>query len=154
MDDETKAPSEQTQEEPAVQPPAINRDGFLQLVSTFVNAEEGVGLPITLSINGMLVSGTIISAKTYFSEMSKTLANMIYRDEQTPAKAEFEQSIADMPINPDGELPLAGELNFIHLRDAKFLAASGESMNVTSSVMWRGRIGNVAGWSLGAFSKA
>jgi len=154
MDDETKAPSEQTQEALAVQPPAINRDGFLQLLCSFVNATDEGGLPVTLSINGMLVSGTIISAKKYFSTMAQTLATSIYGDEKSATRAEFEQNIADMPKTPDGELPLAEELQFIHLRDAKFLAAGGESMNVTSSVLWRGRISKIAGWSFGAFSKA
>ncbi|MET3390656.1 hypothetical protein ABIC33_001279 [Variovorax sp. 1140] len=153
MDDDIKAVSEQDKDAHADQPPAFNRDGFLQLVSVFIG-ESGDGLPITLSINGMLVSGTIISSEAYFAEMAASLASTIYGNVKTPRRAEFEQSIADMPKTPNGEPPLAHELQFIHLRDAKFLAANGESMNVTSSVLWRGRISKVAGWSLGAFSKA
>ncbi|SES75724.1 hypothetical protein [Variovorax sp. OV084] len=154
MDEDIEAISEQAKEPVAAQDPAINRDGFLQLLCSLVAASDGGGLPVTLSINGMLVSGTIISAKAYFSAMAQTLANGIYQDEKTPERAKFEQDIANMPNTPDGKPPLAEGLQFIHLRDAKFLAASGESMNVTSSVLWRGRISKVAGWSFGAFSKA
>lgn len=149
-------PVEQTVESQAPPIPVAARDVFLQHLVSLTNLATRGSLPITLSVNGMLVSGTLASTHEYFAETSKTIANSIFSGKETEASVKFQKEIADLAPNPavTPDETAFTDLNYVHIRDAKFFTAGGQTMNVSSSVLWRGRLCEVAGWSFGKFDLA
>lgn len=133
--------------------PAVDRDFLLQLLASMVNT-NGTEFPLTLSINGMLVTGKLIGIEDYFSLMADALSDSIFGDDNSEHKASFRaQTIGLCPSKAAlEEPPSAKKINFIHLKETKVFNAAGQSMNISTSLVWRGRISEVKGWSCGRFS--
>lgn len=132
-----------------------NQDWFLEgIIENVIN--HGVDIGITLSVNGAIVSGILISGKKYFEELSEMMA----KHSQNPgdimgALAEGWKSYTVIYEKPedapeDWTPPRAA---YIHLRDARYFAPGQAPIPTNMGVLWRGKLSEVDGFSIGNMSK-
>ncbi|MCM3651023.1 gas vesicle accessory protein GvpU [Metabacillus litoralis] len=116
---------------------------FLNLVE-----ENGIEIPITLSVSGAVISGTLINASTYYAEITEssklpntTISKIMYKNfsDLKEAYAKQKQEEADKEAKKNS-------LTFIHLKDVKYLS-TGVQPTPSSSNWWRGRISSIDGFS-------
>ncbi len=136
-------------------------DGTLRMLVDLVNRSGVIELGITLHMSGLLISGKLISGRSYFeafkdevtqsggddSEGSRTLRDGLgtlfahlaeqYREREADSGADEE---LDDAARVEFE-----NIAFIHLREATSMAAGG-TYNLG---MWRARLIDVSGWRLG-----
>ena len=117
---------------------------FLDLVE-----EDGIEVDVTLSVNGTIVSGTLIGATAYYegiteasknlqdSTMSKIISNKFHDLKEEYAKQKLEEAEKE---SKDKE----NSFTFIHLKNAKYINANDKGSNGT---WWRGKITSVDGFS-------
>lgn len=100
---------------------------------------------VTFLVNGVLVSGTTISAGEYADRFDAQLTEA-WRSAGLEAApwhdglTRLRQSAGDR----GGEA--AGAPRFVHLRDVVIVGGGGQRVNVP---LWRGRLDHVSGWFLG-----
>ncbi|MFD2213329.1 gas vesicle accessory protein GvpU [Metabacillus endolithicus] len=119
---------------------------FLDLVE-----QDGVEVDVTLSVNGTVVSGTLIGATAYYegiteasknfqdSTMSKIISKKFHDLKEEYAKQKQEESDQE---SKDNSTPFT----FIHLKDAKYLNTNSQE-TLNRGTWWRGRISAVDGFS-------
>lgn len=126
----------------------IERDWLLQHLVTHANQYPDYEKSITLWVGGGMVTGILVSGSRYFDEyIAEFTSNM------SPAGAESTRSvlreIGKSYYEKDPE-PIANHTAFIHLIDAKLWTPSGAVPAIQNSgVIWRGRLSQVTGFSLG-----
>ena len=112
-----------------------------------VDAEIG----ITLNVSGLVISGQLISSKTYFGELSKLMGLAETNSEGGSAVAsafnKFFQTLADSP-NSSNETQIP---EYIHLKNARSYI-SGDSVIPNSGALWRGQLSSVDGFFIGELS--
>jgi hypothetical protein len=120
----------------------------------------GLEYDVVLTLAGQLVDGTLIGARAHATEV----ADLVQGDDSDETfrgalAARFRQRAEDLqdwgagsklgsldPEGPDSEdLEPLPPVAYVHLRDVTVLAGSGTSMHLP---LWRGRLCDVAGWSL------
>ncbi len=129
-----------------------------RLLAFIVNLTDqtGIGFPITLNVGGMLVSGRIITRKTFFQKTREQMGKTNYLGgEEIAGKArEFITNIFTIMTDavpdlahPEENAPLP---KYLHLENARFYSPGGNPRtNGVGGVYWRGRISAVAGYSFG-----
>jgi hypothetical protein len=134
--------------------PIVNRveddDWFLQFFVTLAN--HGAEFGITLQVaGGHLVSGMLTSGRTYGQQLADALQPGQLGD---AVREMFERAYPDPGDADDDEAHDERDPppRFIHLRDARFFHAGGTSIPNNEAVLWRGRVSQVAGFSLGQLS--
>ncbi len=121
-----------------------------QIVSVLING--GLQIPVTLTIGGSIVTGTMISGYAYFEELAKTF-------ESAPTTIpSLRDSIAGLmrgytAIYPDNPAKESGPDPFIHLKNAEFWAPGQSPLAAGKEVLWRGRLSSVDGFSIGRFEE-
>lgn len=148
-------------------PPRIERvDWFLQEFVKFAN-EAGVMTPVVLAIGGVLVSGTLVSGKDYFSGFAQEFAEGI-RGGSDEVKEQWKAllvSYGDDVYGPhetedvevsEGEQPAEAESNatvsephYLHLMNARIFHPGGQPIPSNRGVWWRTRLEAVDGFCLG-----
>ena len=115
-------------------------DWFLQQLVSMANGEPSLEIGVTLTTPAGLISGTIISARKYFKEFGELFA----------AGTGGSSELANM-FAAQGEQPADGEVafQFLHLKNAVQLSAAG-TVPTHEGTLWRGKIADVAGFSIGA----
>ena len=120
-------------------------DRFLQTLVSIVN-QTNVGVEITLSVGGLLITGELVSVKNYFEGVAR---EMISTRADFATKEAFQMSFrhACNQYEPESEdsndnQPLP---TYIHLKNAKPLQADGLSHK---GMWWRSRLSAVDGFSL------
>lgn len=129
-------------------------DHVLADLVQLINAIGSVEIGVTLHASGTIVSGALISGRRYFdlvierfresnsefgqvfSEWFKPVAD-VYREDESSRK--------------EDDQPAPRPVEFIHLRDAKTFGA-GDSAPLPG-VLWRGRLSEISGWSIGNFGE-
>lgn len=150
--------TDDTQESPAnaVQTVEIagSQDWFLtEMIEILING--GVEIGITLTVGGSVVSGSLISGKTYFKELGELMAAASREDgDAASVIAKTWPTYATLYEKPEGAgddwtLPPAG---YIHLRNAYYLAAGSGSLPSKPGMLWRGKISSVDGLSIGSIT--
>lgn len=113
------------------------------------NVEQGV----TLNVGGVLVSGTLISGRTYFREIAETIRNAT----RGTHSEEFGQILGRNHEMFNEIFPERGEhdetypqrpTSYIHLRDARIIGSNGYMIG-NNAVLWRGKLSSVDGFSFG-----
>lgn len=141
--------------------PAPDVDWFLQNLVHLAN-NQVLDMPITLHVGGVVVTGTLISGRAYFEQLSELLAGglPLWLGE---AKEDIRKAFSlPADIYPRGSVEereargedtrLTNPGQFIHLKDARFVI--GEALvPKTQPVLWRGRLASVDGWVLGSMSE-
>lgn len=123
-------------------------DQLLQVLAA-IPEKTSLEIAITLNVGGLIVSGRIISQQAYFKELKKLIK---LGDKHHEIKEILEDLIIqfqDQVRRHEEEavkLPLP---EFIHLKNAKMYPSHGRGMPSTREAIWRGRISEVGGFSLG-----
>jgi hypothetical protein len=131
-------------------------DWFLQTIVDYTR--NGIEAGITLTLQGQLVSGTIISAARYHDLFADQFASA-FPEDQRASMAETMRGYkrmygaaaepGDATEEEQADVPLP---NYIHLRDATIWTGSGRFPSPPG--LWRGKAAAVAGFSLGTLSQA
>lgn len=119
-------------------------DPFLQVLNETVHASE-ISFGITLTVNGRVITGDLVSAKTFFKGFADSFAEAWPGG---PSEGIREGFLAW------GEAPKDASVcvDFVHLRNARYV--SGREMVPTdeTGMLWRGRIESIDGFSLGSYA--
>lgn len=131
-------------------------DFFLRdLILTAISTDTS--LAITLTIGGSLVSGLLVSPRRWFKEYGEIFASAFEnQDLADTLKADYETTgneIADRAKkNAEENYDQASEnVKYIHLVDAVVFAGS-KPLPTQGKLIWRGRVSEVSGFSLGMLS--
>ncbi|MFY4776283.1 gas vesicle accessory protein GvpU [Metabacillus sp. RGM 3146] len=100
-------------------------------------------LDITLSVNGLLVSGTLISAWEYFDKLSALFekGTSISRD-----LSERFKKASELGRNSNSTA-------FIHLKDTRIFCGDENPTPSGSVFLWRGKLDQVDGFFIGKISQ-
>lgn len=96
-------------------------------------------LDISLTINGSIITGTLISAEEYFEILTKTfkkgnkVSKAFSEKFKNASKANFSESTVD----------------YIHMKDAKIFLGSNKPIPSKGSTIWRGNLKEIDGFFLG-----
>lgn len=112
------------------------------------NVEQGV----TLNVGGLLVSGILISGRTYFKE----LASLLRSSTQGTQSEQFGEMLGNhneifnqiYPERKEDEPYPNRPTSYVHLRNARIIGSNG-SMIGNNVVLWRGKLASVDGFSFG-----
>jgi hypothetical protein len=137
-----------------------DKDWFLQSIIGL--ADLGLEIGITLTLSGSIMSGTLISGRTYFKEIAKKVKgadggvtlggeNIL---EDIANFWEGYSSLYDRPADA-GEDYVKPPAGYIHLRSAFSFSPSGDRLPSNGEgPLWRGRLASVSGFSLGSLSSS
>ena len=115
------------------------KDPILELVVKFAEAESPLETPITLLVDGLMVSGYVMSKDKY----------MRHNDLTKEIESAFERALAEIKEEkPEDD----GKRRFIHLRDAKYFAPGQSPVPTNESVVCRVRIAKVSAFHFGCLS--
>jgi hypothetical protein len=124
------------------------RDVYLMTILAMFDEDETntAALTVTLQVGGVLVTGEMIGHGRWRNELKAWLATI----------GGSSDVISDMVSIVEQELAEQGQTraSHLHLRDAKFITNYGGSMQGIvpqgpERPLWRTRIADVQGWSLG-----
>jgi len=118
-----------------------------------VPEKTSLEIGITLNVNGLLITGFMISQQTYFEEITAQV-NSNKTDSETKASltkffGDLKDTLLSKSTSDDDYFA-----PFIHLRDAKIYPSEGRGMPTFGHALWRGDIRSVNGFSLGEMSPA
>jgi hypothetical protein len=129
-----------------VQPPSPHRDRLLELVIIAINetnnSTDGMTVQgITLAVNGLLISGKIISERDFI--LSNGVLNTL--DEITEELAREAAGFGDVERSPHEF--------FIHLKEAKIFAPGQKPIpNDGDGVFWRVKLSSVDGFLMASLA--
>lgn len=163
----SSASSEQPEQPGPVNPAAAARgldeassDWFLRMLVKLAD-HVGLSLWITLAVDGLHVTGEMISAGRYAAEFKEQFLGGIESLDET-----MQQSAADLlnrasfALDPkaihdearrqagDAAVPLV-EPDYIHLRSARVVHSPEIGLDIRGGALWRFRLAKVDGFSLG-----
>lgn len=140
--------------------PALNIDWFLRDIVRMINTST-LELGITLQMGGFIVSGTLISGRTYFEKLGDAMAQAFPNapDTADALKSYFSRPAAAYLIRGEGEDEDAEQdrptkTSFIHLKDARFFHNGGKPIPTDNGVLWRGKLADVSGYVMGTVSSS
>jgi len=126
-------------------------DWLLQDVVRLINQVDGMSLGVTLVVGGGVVTGDLISVKNFFHEYGK-----LWKEGFTSKAAElaemFDQQWREFGDRAFEEIKAAKPrlFGYVHLRNARYVLGS-TFVPTAGGMLWRGRISEVAGFSIGSF---
>jgi hypothetical protein len=126
-------------------------DTVLNFVLGFSDEYEGGSVGLTVQSNGVTVSGMAISRTEWIAGIVGQYAQAGAEDTGKYIKQLFEQANAQA-IDGDkerqkAELPTTAR-RFLHLKDARI----GHGDQYTQVPLWRGKLSDITGWSLGSWN--
>ena len=96
------------------------------------------GLPITLQISGWLVSGKLISRRTWLVLL---------------ASEELRDDLRMLPVEAGPELLDSCQIHF-HMSDTRFWQAGSALGGLADGILWRGHVAAIDGWFMGEMKPA
>jgi hypothetical protein len=126
-----------------------SKDWFLQFLVNLVNKNR-FELEITLTVGGILISGTLVGVRQYFDDLSAYFANCFDSGKNTEVLKETFKQIGDQCscVSPSEQTETP---SYIHLKNAHFSDAQSQLISSNGGVWWRGRISEVQGFTPGKF---
>ncbi len=122
------------------------KDWFLQFLVNLANKNR-FELDITLTVGGMLISGTLVGVRQYFDDLSTYFASPFESGKRSEEIKHTFKTIGDqctcVSTTEPNETP-----SYIHLKNAVFADARGNTLP-SAGIWWRGRISEVQGFSPG-----
>ncbi|PPA70835.1 gas vesicle accessory protein GvpU [Jeotgalibacillus proteolyticus] len=116
------------------------------IIEFFVQAanKHDFSLDITLNVKGSVISGTMISAKDYFDELSEA-----FEDGNEVAQKLSEQlAKAGESVESNG----SEEAHFVHMKNTKVYIGDNKSTPSRGKILWRGKLSEIDGFFLGKIS--
>jgi hypothetical protein len=143
QDNQSQASDEQT----AAPRPMPSLDWHLQTLVDMAN-RHGVEMGVTLTIGGSTVTGTLVGGKKYFEKFGEMVASGWpgTDEDRERMRATFAEPAK---LYEDGNMERP---SFIHLRDAQIVHPN--EFIPSQGMLWRGRLSDVSGFSLGTFSRS
>ena len=129
-----------------------DKDWFLQMLVGMAN--DGMGIGLSLNVGGLIISGTPCGGKEYFYEFGKQLGDGMYPENADSAEefAAAYKKIGDDVYSESEITP--NPASYIHMKNALFFSPKGDSIpSNAQGALWRGKVSDVDGFSLGRFSK-
>jgi hypothetical protein len=126
---------------------APSKDWFLQFLVNLANKNQ-FEVDITLTVGGLLISGTLSGVKKYFDELGDFFAGSYDASSSSEnIKNTFkkigEQCLCVAP-SEQSETP-----SYLHLKNVRFFDAQGKGIPASAGGWWRGRISEIQGFSPG-----
>ncbi len=130
--------------------PAPTQDALLQYIVWLVNRGNVSDLSITLNVDGLLVTGIMISVTQYVTALSEQFVARATPEARARAGQLFDFTFGRPEGPHDGDSP-ADPPRFIHLREARVIdPGTGAATPSNQGVLWRCRIAAVNGFLPGA----
>lgn len=134
--------------------PALESAKSIQTMDRFLRAlvamseKTHIEIGVTLTVNGLIVTGFIIDQATYFQHLiegiRKTQADAEIKDLLTDFMDQVNLSLQKSSDEDTLHLP-----KYIHLRDVKIYPSEGRGMPTYGETIWRGHLSSIDGFSLG-----
>jgi hypothetical protein len=127
--------------------PIGNQDWFLARLVFFAN--QGSRFPITLSLRGVLISGMLVGGAEYFKKFGSDFRALGTTDEDKATLESWAANYAEIyEASPDGN-SIASEPTYIHIMEGRYFAPGQRPIPSNAGLLWRGRLSEVDGFSLG-----
>ena len=128
--------------------PSAQHDWFIQSLVNVANVAP-LSFGVTLQVSGLLVSGYLVSGKTYFEAIGQQIVsglsqNAALADQMRKMFATFESAYPNDPGQSERPVP-----QFVHLQNARFYSTDGTPVPANEGVWWRGRISQISGIVIG-----
>lgn len=129
-------------------------DPVLQFLVTFVTDSESEGsLGLTVTVGGTLITGQLVSYRTWFHRLEMLAA------EQAMSAAQFVGAIGSWVSDQHAQFKGADDEplpSHVHLADARIVQGAHYPLDgvvtlipAAPALMWRSRLDRIDGWSLG-----
>lgn len=151
MADDGKRPGA---EEPAERPYSEHIDPFLETVVKLINELNDLSFGFTVNVGGVLVSGLLVSQKTYFEglagEITRTSqgTNLQLSDAVSKMWSMYGEKVDQIRAENPKLRP-----RHIHLKDARFFHPNGNPIPTDKGVWWRGKLSAIDGFIMGSMSR-
>lgn len=121
-------------------------DTLLVTIAAWAKSEEAIRVPITVLVGGTLVTGSVMSADTWFQHnpISKQFIEAVERLE---AEGEGVEGRDEEGGEVSQDLP-----NFIHLSDAHYMVA-GQLVPTDEGIPVRIKIADISAYNFGTISR-
>lgn len=145
------------EETPPVEPDMVEElnttpDPLLRaMVWVVADQSQTSEIGLTLHVSGVVVSGILVSASSFFDHLARWLADNGSQDLAdnfaTPMADMLRESRADREKSGAGS---PADAHFIHLREAQVFSSGAD--RPLPKTLWRGRLSHVSAWSIGVMS--
>ncbi len=111
--------------------------------------ESGLRLGITLCVRGTVISGLVVGRDTWLEEFARL-------GEEAPGEfagvftSTIQRALQEAALEQRESAQESRRYHYLHLRDANILQGDTPIPH-SGYLLWRGRIAEVSGWSLGTF---
>ena len=124
-----------------------SKDWFLQFLVNLANKNR-FEMDITLTVGGLLISGTLVGVRQYFDELSAFFAGSFEAGRNPQLIKETFQQIGDQCscVSPTEQTETP---SYIHLKNVHFTDGQSRGAAGSAGHWWRGRISEVQGFTPG-----
>jgi len=118
-------------------------------------SQSGYEIGVTLTVGGSVISGLLISGRSYFAELAKMLvSNSVSEDDIFAELADdlggLGAEIYDKPTDAPDDWQQS-PITFIHLKGARFHAPGHAGIPLKDGFLWRGKLASIDAFSIGSF---
>ncbi|MFP7478980.1 gas vesicle accessory protein GvpU [Terribacillus saccharophilus] len=116
-----------------------------EILSFFVQAanHHDFSTDITLHVKGALVTGTIISAASYFSNLKESIS------EENDIAKQLKEALEQAEESADSN---QSDAEYIHLKNMATYVAESKTTPSDADLLWRGKLSEIDGFFLGRMS--
>jgi hypothetical protein len=119
-----------------------------KLVAMLNSGATDTALGMTLNVGGLIVSGSVIGGREYFTKFGDNMAQGM-SDESQAQVADFFGAEKDW-YGPEGTM--LDSPSFLHMRDARFFSSAGNPIPGNQGLLWRTRIAAIDAFSMGTLA--
>lgn len=127
------------------------QDWFLETVVRLVNDDALPGFGITLSVGGVLITGTLASGRAYFEGIGEEFSSGIRERDIAGKMRDFFAGFARI-YAPSDKPGRKKSVSYIHLKDARIMTGTAALIPSNRGVWWRSRLTAVDGFCLGVMA--
>lgn len=126
---------------------APDKDWFLQFLVNLANKNQ-FELDITLTVGGLLISGTLTGVRDYFDNLGTYFASPFTDKENSSEVSAAFKKIGDQCscISPSEQTDMP---SYVHLKNVIFHDSQDQSTDSRDGIWWRGRLSEVDGFAAG-----
>ncbi len=120
-------------------------------------AEREVRLGVTVTVEGVVVTGTLIGTLAYCRSLADQFASSTGGTEMDDLFADSFRDLVDDAAgvargdrrDPPDAASYARSVTFLHLSDARYVSASGLLPHGRNGILWRCAVSDISSWSIG-----
>ena len=140
-----------------VAPSATPRPADRALSLLLLAAERDVRVPMSITVDGVVVSGTLIGTLAYYRAFADQFTSAFGVTEMTEGFADAFRDLVDEAAelargdrrDPPDPAAYEGAVAFVHLEEARYLGHAGVLPHGRHGVLWRCPVSHITGWSVG-----